>query len=423
MLKNYLKLAFKVLWRRKFFTAISLFGIALTLVVLLVVTALFDHAFAPHAPETRLDRTLGIYTLGLRGPQASSSGSPGYGFLDRYARDLPGAERMTIYSVQQRAISYVGGRKLVSWLKRTDGDFWKILDFSFVEGGPFTAEDEAERHFVAVINESTRDRFFGHLGEGGPSGKGATAVGKTITLDGQRFRVVGVVEDVPFLRFSPFADVWVPISTYRSSGYRHQLRGGFQALVLAKSKASMPLIREELQSRLADVQFPDPREFDHAYTGAETELEAISRIMFSDTMERAHPGRLLAILVTMALLFMVLPAVNLVNLNLSRILERGGEIGVRKAFGGSSRELVGQFLVENVVVTLLGGALAVGLSVLVLDAIQASGVIPYAHLDLNLRIFAWGLGLTLFFGVLSGVYPAWKMARMHPVDALRGRSS
>jgi putative ABC transport system permease protein len=228
---------------------------------------------------------------------------------------------------------------------------------------------------------------------------------------------------VPFLRFSPFADVWVPISTFRSSSYRHQLRGAFQALILAESKASMPLIREELQSRLADVQFPDPREFDHAYTGAETEFEAISRIMFSDTMDRAHPGRLLAILVTMALLFMVLPAVNLVNLNLSRILERSTEIGVRKTFGGAARELVGQFLVENVVLTLLGGALALGLSALVLDAIQASGVIPYAQLDLNLRIFAWGLGITLLFAVLSGVYPAWKMARMHPVEALRGRSS
>ncbi len=63
MLKNYLKIALKVLLRRKFFTFISLFGISFTLLVLMVVTALFDHSFAPRAPETHADRMLGVYRL------------------------------------------------------------------------------------------------------------------------------------------------------------------------------------------------------------------------------------------------------------------------------------------------------------------------------------------------------------------------
>ena len=61
-----------------------------------------------------------------------------------------------------------------------------------------------------------------------------------------------------------------------------------------------------------------------------------------------------------ALLFMLLPVVSLVNINTTRILERASEIGVRKAFGGSSLTLVGQFVVENVILTLLGGALRAG---------------------------------------------------------------
>jgi len=414
MLRNYLKIALKVLLRRKFFTAISLFGISLTLVVLMVTTALFDHVFAPHPPETRLDRTLGIYTLRLEGEGSRSSGFPGYAFLEQTARDLPGAERMTIYSLQQRAVSYPDRRKVLSWLKRTDGEFWNVLDFRFVEGGPFTAEDEANGHFVAVINETTRERFFG---------PDTQAVGRPIELDGQRYRVVGVVEDVPFLRFSAFADVWVPISTKASTAYRHEIRGGFQALILADSEEAKPLIREELQSRVADFQFPDPDEFQVAYTGADTLFEALSRMLLPEAAHQAQPGRLLTILLTMAVLFMVLPAVNLTNLNLSRILERTSEIGVRKAFGGSTRELVGQFLVENVVLTLLGGAIGLALSALALGAIEESGLIPYAELTLNTRIFLWGLAMALFFAVLSGVYPAWRMARMSPVRALRGRST
>src|SRR5256885_1583041 len=73
-------------------------------------------------------------------------------------------------------------------------------------------------------------------------------------------------------------------------------------------------------------------------------------------------GTLVAIIAAVALLFMALPTLNLVNLNVSRILERASEIGVRKAFGASSRALLGQFLVENVVLTLIGGALGLALS-------------------------------------------------------------
>ena len=122
------------------------------------------------------------------------------------------------------------------------------------------------------------------------------------------------------------------------------------------------------------------------------------------------------------LLFSLLPAVNLVNLNMSRIMERASEIGVRKSFGASSRTLVGQFIVENLVLTLLGGAAGLVLSALALRALNGSGLIPYAQFTMNYRVFLYALGLAVFFGVLSGVYPAWRMSRLHPVAALKGAS-
>jgi putative ABC transport system permease protein len=122
----------------------------------------------------------------------------------------------------------------------------------------------------------------------------------------------------------------------------------------------------------------------------------------------------------MALLFMLLPTLNLVNLSVSRILERASEIGVRKAFGASSQTLVQQFVVENVALTVVGGFLGFALSQLVLSALTASGFLAYAHFTLNGRIFMVGLALAVFFGVLSGAYPAWRMSRLHPVEALRG---
>jgi putative ABC transport system permease protein len=117
---------------------------------------------------------------------------------------------------------------------------------------------------------------------------------------------------------------------------------------------------------------------------------------------------------------MALPAINLVNLNVSRIMERASEIGVRKAFGASSRTLVVQFVVENLALTIIGGLIGFLLAGFALSAINESGTIPYANLTLNTRIFAWGIGLSVVFGLLSGVYPAWRMSRVHPVVALKG---
>jgi len=122
----------------------------------------------------------------------------------------------------------------------------------------------------------------------------------------------------------------------------------------------------------------------------------------------------------LALLFMLLPALNLVNLNVTRILERSGEIGVRKAFGAAGADLVGQFLVENIVLALVGGLLGLGLAAGALALVNSSHAIAYAHFALSWRVFGWGMLLTLLFGLMSGVYPAWKMSRLNPVAALRG---
>ena len=109
MIKNYIKIAMKVLLRRKFYTFISLFAISFTLVVLMVAAAIIDHAFAPMPPEVRLDRTLGVFYMQMRGPNSTWSGNPGYGFLNKYARNLPNVELFSIFSEQQSVTSYKDG--------------------------------------------------------------------------------------------------------------------------------------------------------------------------------------------------------------------------------------------------------------------------------------------------------------------------
>jgi len=410
MLRSYLKLAWKVLWRRKFFTAISLFGICLTLVVLMVATAVLDHIFAPMAPEVRQERTLGIFRARMLGDRRSWHSMPGYLLLDRYARDLPGVERMAVFSMPQTVYSYQGGQRIKSFLKRTDAEYWRVLDFRFLEGGPFTDQDVANGALVAVVNATTRDRFFG----------GPPAVGKTFEADGLRFRVIGVVPDVPIFRLVGNGDIYAPLTTAKTDAYRRELMGGFGGLLLARSKDDFPAIKAELDTRIRSAELPS-KDWKTLIAPAETFFESLAGNLFGARDEtRSRPERFWALIAGVMFLFSLLPAVNLVNLNMSRIMERAAEIGVRKAFGASSRTLVGQFIVENLVLTFVGGALGFALSAAALAALNASGLIPYAQFTVNYRVFSYGLGLALFFGLLSGVYPAWRMSRLHPVQALKG---
>ena len=250
MLRNYLKLAWKVLLRRKFFTFISLFGISFTLVVLMLATAILDHVIAAYPPETRQDRTVGIYYAALRGDRVRRNGMAGFRLIDTYARNLPNVEKLSIATFGGGAFSYLNGQRVKSNLKRTDGVFWEILDFTFLEGHPYTESDVRDGRMVAVINESTRRRFFG----------AAPASGRTLEVDGQRFTVVGVVPDVPVLRVVPFADIWVPYTTEKSDSFRTELVGNYIGILLLRDPAKLALTRDEFWSRLRAIT-PSDRMF------------------------------------------------------------------------------------------------------------------------------------------------------------------
>jgi putative ABC transport system permease protein len=405
MLKNYIKTAYKVFLRRKFFTFISLFAISFTLIVLMVATSLFDHAFGPMLPEKNGERTLGVYQMEMSGEDFVRSGLVGYGFLDRYCRNLPNVEKASFFSAPTSLYTYKNGEKMKIYFKRTDGEFWQIMDFNFLEGAPYTPDDEKNRNFVAVINEATRKKFFGN----------ESALGKSIEVDGQNFRVVGVVANVPLLRFVPFSDVWVPISTMKSDSYKKDYVGDFWGIFLARNSADFPAIKDEFNSRLTQVEIPE-KGFDKLKSSLGTFFEG----MVGEFFGKSSPATLIPGLLIAALLFMLLPTINLININVSRIMERASEIGVRKAFGASSWTLVGQFIVENVLLTLIGGVIGFIGSFVVLQAISQSNLIPYAEFHLNYRIFFYGFSLAIFFGLLSGVYPAWKMSRLNPVQALKG---
>ncbi|HEX7878599.1 MAG TPA: ABC transporter permease, partial [Candidatus Eisenbacteria bacterium] len=362
MFLSHLKIALKVLLRRKFFTFVSLFGTAFTLVVLMVIAAMMDGFLSAGGPEPNLDRTLYISRMAMRGPENEWNGNPGYGFLDKYCRDLPGVQVMSLYTDAGNTISFLDGNKITSDLRRTDAQYWTIHRYRFLEGGPFTEDDVTSARPVAVINATTRHRFFGD----------GTAVGRTLETGGRSYTVVGVVADVSRARDAVYGDIWAPLTTAKTDDYRTRLMGSFSAALLTRSRADFPAIRAEFARRLPTVQMSEPERYDRMEGAPRTRFEDMAGEIAGTEgpSEKARTTLFLFGATLAALLFMSLPAINLVNLNISRILERSSEIGIRKAFGATSGHLVGQFLLENIVLVLMGGLIGLAASAWILDLIN-----------------------------------------------------
>ncbi|MBG8555430.1 ABC transporter permease [Hymenobacter guriensis] len=413
MLLSYLKIAWKVLLRRKFFTAISLFGISFTLMILLVLVAVVDHFSGAHAPEKRIDQMAFVNSIRERFKDGGSNNMPvsAY-FIDKYVRTLKTPELVALTSITNAATSFANNQTLTLDVRYTDANFWRLMDFEFLDGRPFSAAETDQRSRVCVINQHTARTYFG-------TEKGVA--GRTLEIGPYTYRITGVVPDVPVMRLYSSSDVWVPYTLSNEMFGDQRLEGAFIAIMLAPSASQVPAMRKEFEQMAKRIPLPDPQRFDKLSVHADPALASVVR-QLTQSQEKESDGMELFLSVCggLALLFMLLPALNLVNLNVTRILERSSEIGVRKAFGASRRVLVGQFLVENIVLALLGGMLGLGLAAVVLYILNESQFIAYSHFGLSWSAFAVGLGLTLVFGLMSGVYPAWKMARLNPVTALRG---
>ncbi len=410
MFKNYLMTAYKVYTRRKLFTAINLLCITLTLMVLLVVTALLQNAFYPNGVEGKSDRFLQVTSIVSLGKGDNTRHSPlGYKVIDKYLKPMQSAQLVAAVTMPRTVAVYQDDRVTEVMLRRADAEYWQILDFDVLDGRVPSNDDVAGGRFVAVLNRSTAQKLFPE----------ARAVGQTLNVGGQRFEIIGVVEDA--MQLNSFADIWAPISTDPSSDYRNQMWGEFTALLLAKSAADLPRMQTEVAQIATQVQFDDPNQWHRAFMWADSKLDFFARgLMGNEQVSESGAGLLLIIIAVLMLLFMLLPALNLVNLNTGRILERSAEIGVRKAFGASSGQLVVQFVVENILLCLVGGLLGLAFAKGALLWLESSGLIPYLKVELNVPVFFCGLVIATVFGLLSGLIPAWKMSRLHPVLALKG---
>ena len=412
MLKNYFKIAIAVLKRRKFFTFISLFGISFTLTILIVLTAFIDHLISAGYPDLKRDRSLYINTIQLKNPQKgyTQTGPASFYFLDHYVSKLKTPAKLAISSTFTGVNSYVNNKKLTINLKYTNDQYWDVLEYDFIEGKPFNKQqiDNAEK--VTVISEDTRKKYFG---------EGMSVTGKFIEADNVQYRISGVVKNVPMTLPFVYADMYLPYTVAKSDVKTNKsFTGNFTGILLANSKDDVAKMKEEYAQMASKIPVQD-KEYSQLFTFADSYLTSFTRGGLFGGGSESGLGWFFLTIFIFVFLFMLLPTLNLVNINISRIMERTSEIGVRKAFGASSRTLVLQFIVENIILTFLGGLIGIILSLIVISIINGSDIIPNANLSMNLNVLIYTIIACLAFGFLSGVYPAWRMSKMQVVTALK----
>jgi len=407
MFENYLKMSWKVLLRRPFFTIISLIGISFTLMILMVGVAFYENSYAPNGVMKNFDRVLTIFSVKLEDPQHfSSSWSPvGYALFKGYVKEMKTPETVSIASGRpQITKAFTNSKKFELQTRFVDAEFWNIFNFRFITGRAFNSREVSNADPVAIIDEKTSLEYFGST----------AVIGKPIVINNEEFKIAGVVENVSSLHTQAFAQVFLPITKSKFNLKSDNIRGSFVCFIMAKNSNSLANIRKEWKQILPKVKLPE--QFTQIDCKPETMIESVSNDVF-----HSQKSNVMFFTVVFLLLFMFLslPSLNLINLNITRIMERSSEIGIRKSFGASSRQLVIQFIFENLILTSIGGSAALIFSFIILKTIDNLELIQNSRFVINLNVFIYGFIFTLIFGLLSGAFPAWKMSKLNIINALK----
>ena len=440
MLKNYFKLALKVLGRRKFFTFISLFGISFTLMILMLITSFLEVELGSYKPmsdkhklifmprvimkKVEVDTLLEVDTSFVDGVavydttsnfqdrQSSwSSSSASYHILNTYLRNVQGAENYSFYANGFSFEVFQNNNKLTLEAIYADERFWQIFDFEFLEGGPFRKQQVDNQEQIVVLTQKARDDYFG---------EGTSAIGKSVLIDGKQLTVTGVVKKILSSGFGLDAEIYLPYTNIHPSELTEKdFHGAFEGVFLSQQRSGTKLIKDDIDRIAGQIPLPNPEDYNVLDLLPQTFTERYAASLI-DSNEPERSYRIaLSILIGLLVLFILLPTLNLINLNVSRILERSSEIGVRKAFGAHSSTLLFQFVFENIIITIIGGVLGFFLAFLLLYIINDSGVFPNIELSFNFKVFFYSLLICLLFGLLSGLIPAYRMSKIQIVKALK----
>jgi len=415
MLRNYFLLAIRNFMRQKVYAGINIVGLTVGLTCAAFVVLFILHETRYDTFHKKSDR---IYRLNTeyRSNFYSTIGFPNYFSstaeeqlrMPEALRNIPGVKQaghFLIYRLESFVDRKSTGERFVDqWymVTNTGDELAEIFDFNFIKGDPETALAEPNS---VVLTQSAADKIFGD----------DEPMGEILTEEGNDYKVTGIIEDWP-----EWSHVNFPmILTMKRIPY-----WGAYTYLLLDENTNPNAIKPQLVEAIAKA---DPeRVEDDLFKGAR--LQALTDIhLHSDTLYEIKPPGNPNYVYTfgaIGLLILLITSTNYMNLSIAMYSGRNTEIGMRKVAGASRWQLAGQFLFEAMLLSLFCVPLALGLFELTLPLFN-----NVMDLDLqnefirNWKLFGLLIGMGVFLGLASGIYPALILSTKKTVNLFQNTLS
>jgi putative ABC transport system permease protein len=232
------------------------------------------------------------------------------------------------------------------------------------------------------------------------------AVGQEIRIDGRPYLVLGVLEPLgSIFGFSRDNVVYIPYSTYQKV---YGARRSLVTLVQVQSTDQLEAAEDQVRTIMRNRRHTAPDAEDEGFA---LETQDVFLNLYGSATSNIY-----IVTVLVAGVSLIVGGIVVMNIMLVSVTERTKEIGIRKAIGARRKDILTQFLIEAVTVTAIGGAIGVATGFGLAYGISALIGFP---LLVNLWSAAAGVGMSSVVGILSGLWPAWRAARLDPIEALR----
>ena len=420
--------------QQRLFSALYILGTGLAIAMTLVVVLIYYVKIASIYPEVNRGRTLYIQTISFTKDGSQWQHSASYQAVKEWFYPLKNAQAVSASLMDERSEnSYIqpadrsGDFKVMTQF--VDPAFFRIYEFSFYEGAPFTEADWQSGMRVAVITDALAKRLFGTT---------TGVVGHRFSMNFVEYRVVGVVRAASYLTSDSFADVYLPYTVV--PGY-DQVRipqltyvGSFDLTFLVKDDAQAEALKQEVSELVRKINLQQGESGWQVNLYNQPRSHLLKVFQGWDFYEEFDVWATARQLLLIVLVLLLVPSLNLSGMIASRMEGRLAEMGVRKSFGANRKVLLMQVMWENLLLTLLGGALGLVLSWLAVYAgrywvfmmMDDWAILPPAEVEVALSadmllaplVFLAALLVCLFVNVLSALIPAWHSLRQPIVKSL-----
>jgi putative ABC transport system permease protein len=304
-------------------------------------------------------------------------------------------EVVPVLSGGNTTFSYMSWSGSVS-VNATSEDYLNFSGYELEKGSFFTGGDVSNSSNVVVLGYNVVTDYFGKT----------NPIGEEVKINGKKFIVMGVLKSVGYtFGMSPDNSIYIPITTAQNKLY------GIDTVnqIMAKVES------EEVMDQAIDEAKSILRVQHHILTGESSDFEISSSTQLLEVASTVTDV-LVVTLASIAAISLLVGGIGIMNIMFVSVTERTREIGIRKAIGAKNRDILIQFLTESVVLSLSGGIIGIGLAGLITWILET-------FTDLNSLITLSPIIMALSFstaiGVIFGIFPAIRAARLNPIDSLR----